>query len=298
VKILVLGGGISAEKAVSERSARAVLKALLELGHEAEYLDPAGQLDVVRQRAKAYDLVMPILHGTGGEDGSIQRVLDEAGATYLGSSAEASELCFDKVRLKELLVKNDIWTPKSQVVTAETFAGCTLTKAPFVLKPAADGSSVGIIIARTLPYDAQKAAELLARYPEMLLEELIEGVEITVPVLGEIALPVVEIVPPAGGEFDYENKYNGATTELCPPRNVSAEVQEQAQRLAERIHHLANARHLSRTDMIVTPAGRLYVLEINTLPGLTDQSLFPKGAAAAGIDWTALVARLVGLAAR
>src|SRR5439155_118541 len=124
-----------------------------------------------------------------------------------------------------------------------------------------------------------------AKYDQMLLEELIEGVEITVPVLGDKALPVVEIVPPEGGEFDYDNKYNGRTQEICPARSISAKTQEQAQRLAERIHRLAGARHLSRTDLMVSADGKLYVLEINTIPGLTAQSLIPKSAAAAGLSW-------------
>lgn len=298
MNILVLGGGNSPEREVSQRSAAAVQAALVELGHDVSYADPAEGDAAVQVAAREVELVFPILHGVGGEDGSVQRLLDEVGVAYLGSDVAASELCFDKERLKGLLRENDILTPRGEVVDAESFGRSELAKAPFVLKPVADGSSMGMLIARELPYDAARAQELLAKHDEMLLEELIVGVEITVPVLDVTALPVIEIVPPEGGEFDYENKYNGATREICPAEHVSTEVQARAQRLAERIHALARARHLSRTDMIVADDGRVYVLEINTLPGMTAQSLFPQSAAVAGLPWVKLVERFVELTRR
>jgi D-alanine-D-alanine ligase len=296
MKILVLGGGNSSEREVSLRSSLAVKQALIEAGFDVDTADPADGTEAVLAAAERCDLVFPILHGTGGEDGAIQRLLDDTGKPYLGSGAAASELCFDKARLKDVLVENDILTPKSELVTAESFARSPLINQPFVLKPVADGSSVGTMIVEALPYDSDQAMNLLEQYGRMLLEEMIIGTEITVPVLGETALPVIEIVPPEGKVFDYENKYNGATSELCPPLHVSAELQERAQRLAERVHTVSGARHLSRTDMIITETGAIYVLEINTLPGMTITSLFPKAAAVAGMDWKQLAAKLVALA--
>jgi D-alanine-D-alanine ligase len=296
MKILVLGGGNSPEREVSLRSAAAVREALVELGHEVVAVDPGDGMDTVKAAARECELALPILHGTGGEDGSIQRVLEEAGVPYLGAGVAASELCFDKARLKDLLVAHDILTPQSEMVDATTFERSELVKRPFVLKPNDGGSSVDMLLARKLPFDAERARELLERYGTMLLEELIEGVEITVPVLGAKALPVIEIVPPEGGEFDYENKYNGKTAEICPAESLSAEQQKQAQRLAERVHELAGVRHVSRTDIMMTGDGQMYVLEINTIPGMTAQSLLPKSAAAAGMSWVQLVARLVELA--
>ncbi len=298
MKILVLGGGNSSEREVSLRSSAAVSVALTAIGHAVEMADPTDGEEAVMAAVERNELVFPILHGTGGEDGTIQRLLDTAGKPYLGSDAAASELCFDKVRLKTVLVDNGILTPKSEVVTTASFGTSGLAKAPFVLKPVADGSSVGTMIVKSLPYNSEQAAVLLQGYGQMLLEELIVGIEITVPVLGAAALPVIEIVPPAGKVFDYENKYNGATSELCPPLHVSPELQNRAQRLAEEVHSVSGARHLSRTDMIITPGGQIYVLEINTLPGMTATSLLPKSAAAAGLDWSKLAARLVELAAR
>lgn len=131
--------------------------------------------------------------------------------------------------------------------------------------------------------------DALRRHKEMLIEELIDGAEITVGVLNNEALPVVEIIPPKDQEFDYENKYNGATQELCPPENISAGVQTRAQALAVEVHAITQCRHLSRTDMMIDADGELYVIDTNTIPGLTDQSLYPKAASAAGYSWKKLI---------
>jgi len=295
MKILLLGGGTSPEREVSLRSAGAVRQALEQQGHEVVWVDPQDGREAVLTAAQGCAIALPILHGEGGEDGTIQQLLEEAHLPYLGADAAASALCFDKARLKELLRQHDILTPASEVVTAATLTNSPLTKRPFVLKPVDGGSSVDTMLVRTLPYDVAAAQTLLKKYDRMLLEELIEGVELTVPVLGDEAMPVIEIVPPPGGEFDYDNKYNGQTQELCPPPSLNAEQQAQAQRLAEQVHQLAGVRHLSRTDIMMTRDGRMYVLEINTLPGLTEQSLVPKSAAAAGLDWPTFVAKLVAL---
>jgi D-alanine-D-alanine ligase len=129
----------------------------------------------------------------------------------------------------------------------------------------------------------------------MLIEGLIDGQEITVSILGEVALPVIEIVPPANEEFDYENKYNGKTQELCPPQNVSEAIQKEAQNLAIKVQKILGVRHLSRVDMMLR-GDQLYILEINTMPGLTDQSLFPKSARVAGLDMAQLSHKLLVLA--
>jgi D-alanine-D-alanine ligase len=297
MKILVLGGGVSGEREVSLRSAAAVVEALKTRGHEVTQLDPRDDGAELPVAMAACDVVLPILHGAGGEDGSIQAVIEAAGRPYLGSGVTASKLAFDKVAFKEALAKQGLPTPKYEVVDAAGFERSGLRARPFVLKPVDGGSSLDTFMVRDVRQLPAVLAPTLARYGKMLLEELVEGVEITVAVLGEETLPVVEIVPPAGGEFDYENKYNGVTAELCPPQHVSAAVQERAQRLAEEVHRLVGCRHLSRTDLMVMSDGALTVLEINTMPGLTDQSLFPKAAAAAGIDWEHLVERFVEMAA-
>jgi D-alanine--D-alanine ligase len=297
MKILVLGGGSSHEREISLMSAAAVREALVELGHEVGYFDTKDRLDEVADKARKYDLVMPILHGGAGEDGTVQRELDKSGVAYLGTGAEASEVCFDKARFKELVASHGIPVARGEVVTKESLPMSELVKRPFVLKPVADGSSVDTFIERSMPVDLTQFDDVFGRQGRMLLEELIEGVEITVPVLGDAALPVIEIVPPEGKEFDFENKYNGATQELCPPEHVSAAAQAQAQRYAELVHEVAGCRHLSRTDFIIRPDDSIVCLETNTLPGMASACLFPKSAAAAGLGWKDLVARCVELAA-
>lgn len=267
----------------------------MELGHDVTFIDRREDDQAIIEAAASCDMVFPILHGAGGEDGTIQRLLDRTGKPYLGSGAEASALCFDKAKLIDVISQVGVRTPAGELVTAETLTKSTLVNSPFVLKPVADGSTVGCYIARQLPYDEAKVMDLLNRYGAMLLEELVIGTELTVPVLGTKALPVIEIVPPQGEEFDYENKYNGATAELCPPQHIDEASQRAAQKLAEKVHELAGARHLSRTDMMLRPDGKLVVLEINTMPGMTSQSLYPKSAAVAGYSWTKLLSEFIRL---
>lgn len=299
MNILVLGGGSSPERDVSLRSASAVRDALTELNHDVTYLDPA-KITKSKLLAAAHgcDVTLPVLHGAGGEDGSLQQLFDKAGIRYLGSNPEACRLTFNKTVFKETLRRHTLPTPAYEIVTADSFAGSPLARQPFVLKPLEGGSSIDTFIVRVLPYDNRPLQTALAHYGKMLLEELIEGQEVTVGILDEKPLPVIEIIPPAHGEFDYTNKYNGSTAELCPPKNVSQQLQRQAQKLALKIHQAAGCRHLSRTDIMISRGGDLSIIDTNTIPGLTAQSLFPKAAREAGYQWIDLVGTFVQLAAR
>jgi len=299
MQYLVLGGGVSPEKEVSARSATAVQTALESLGHTVEYLNPAttSQKDIVAA-AKGCDGVFPILHGVGGEDGTLQALFEREAIPYFGPDTIACQNTFDKVVFKKILEAHGIPTPRWSVVSAQTFTTEPLTEAPFVIKPISGGSSIDTFIVRGLPFDATPIIEALSRYDTMLVEELIEGDEITVGVLENEALPVVEIIPPLDKEFDYENKYNGATRELCPPEHVSAELQQKAQALALTVHVTTQCRHLSRTDMLIDTDGNLFVIDTNTIPGLTSQSLYPKAATTAGYNWTELVKRFASLFAQ
>lgn len=292
----VLGGGISPEKEVSHRSATAVKEGLEALGHTVTYLDPNSlPLDDLLAVVRQSDGVFPILHGLGGEDGSLQGYFSAKGIPYFGPDATACANTYDKVVFKKILEAHGIATPRWNTVSVGSFAEEPLTKAPFVLKPIGGGSSIDTFIVRSLPFDSEPLLEALARYDTMLIEELVEGSEITVGVLENEVLPVVEIIPPTDSEFDYENKYNGATTELCPPKNVSEAIQTQAQTLALAVHSVTQCRHLSRTDILINAQGKLFVIDTNTIPGLTSQSLFPKAAQVAGYDWVALVERFTKL---
>lgn len=295
MKVLVLLGGNSPEREVSLRSGTSVRDALTDGGHKVFIYDPQSGYEGLDKYAGKVDCVFPILHGAGGEDGQVQEELEKRGFKYLGSDSKTSKLCFDKVEFKKILNKLSISTPQSEVATKESFAKSALTGRPYVLKPVNGGSTIDAFIIRK-PQTQSIDAAVFDKYPRMLLEELIFGTEITVPVLGNKALPVIEIIPPEGKEFDYENKYNGATVEICPPKNVPQDKQKEAQSLAEKIHREVGARHLSRTDIIIDESGKLWVLELNTMPGLTSQSLFPKAAQEAGYSLEGLAEKFLELA--
>lgn len=293
--VLVLHGGTSSERAVSLRSGAAVISALKAAGFEVAEHDYEGMLPAQITQA----VVFPVLHGAGGEDGAVQAQLDRAGACYVGSGVASSELCFNKQVYREFLKEHGLPVADGGLVTAESFAQSALANAPYVLKPFDGGSSVDTIIARD-PRTISEAtlANCFNHHPQMLLETMVDGVELTVGVLGGETLPVIEIIPPVNGEFDYENKYNGQTIELCPPRHIPQKAQEEARALALEIHNLCGCADFSRTDMIYGPDGSLTVLETNTIPGMTDQSLMPKAAAAAGYSFESLVENLVLMAWR
>lgn len=295
ISVLLLAGGNSDEREVSLRSGASVKTALLTAGYHVKEFDPAQPL--TKNETENCDVAFPVLHGIGGEDGTIQTRLDELNIPYVGTGSEASALCFDKWRYKQLLVKNNLPTPRGELLDQAGFWQSGISKGRFVLKPNDGGSSVDTLIARQAgQVDKQTVAGLFQKHPEMLLEELIEGTEITLSVLGEEALPVIEIIPPADGEFDYENKYNGKSQEICPPEHVSQELQAKAQELSVNIHKLTGCRDFSRTDIMIDQEGNLFVLETNTIPGMTDQSLFPKAAHTAGIEMPELVDRLIKMA--
>jgi D-alanine-D-alanine ligase len=228
----------------------------------------------------------------------LQAQLETRKARYVGSDSSSSALCFDKWRYREFIVDvQNMPMARGAQVQVDNYASHPIAGGPYVLKPIEGGSSIDTYIVRDpviAPFG--QIADTFHRHPTMLLEQLIVGTELTVGILKDQALPVIEIIPPADGEFDYENKYNGATQELCPPLHISVPVQQAAQALALRAHQETGCRDFSRTDIMCDANNNLYILETNTIPGLTDQSLFPKMAATAGIDMPALCDTLVQLA--
>lgn len=292
--VIVLCGGTSDEREISQRSGASVARALETAGHRVAELDPANGLPADKLRAA--DAVFPVLHGAGGEDGVLQQRLDDLGVAYVGSGVKASELCFDKWQYKQFLRSSGLPTPNGRLLDITSFWASPLSTRTFVLKPNDGGSSVDTFIHRGGSVPKETIADIYSRHPKMLLEELVEGIEITVAVLGGQPLPVIEIIPPESGEFDYENKYNGKSQELCPPEHVDGGIQRQAQELALRAHNITGCRDFSRTDIMLTALGELWILETNTIPGMTDQSLLPKAAATAGITMPELCDRLVRMA--
>lgn len=293
MNIVVLAGGTSGEREVSLRSGAAVAKALESKGHVVTMVDPRDGLDAIGEP----DVVFPALHGAGGEDGTVQIELEKRGIPCVGADSVASALCFDKWAYRAKLQEAGLPIAKGEMVDIDGFEESSLARRPYVLKPVDGGSTIDTFIVRDPEAaDKQKIRDALESHGEMLLEELVEGIEITVAVLDSTPLTPVEIIPPEGGEFDYENKYNGKTRELCPPEHLDDTAQALAKDLALKAHKLTDCQDLSRTDIIVREDGSQIILETNTLPGMTDQSLYPKAAAASGIPFDELIDRLVRMA--
>jgi D-alanine-D-alanine ligase len=296
MKVLVLHGGDSPEREVSFRSAKSVIHGLEAIGVAYQTYDPLNGLDGLKQACKGCDIVLPILHGKNGEDGVVQDALDDIGIRYLGADGKVSRITIDKVKTHEVLEANGIKMPRYEVVTKDSFSKSILSSKPYVLKPIFGGSSIDTVIVRQITNEKTKLSlDKLDNYQSMLLEELIDGIEISAPVLDQTALPVIYIQPPEGGEFDYLNKYNGKSLEICPAPvdKVSEKIQKEIQSIVENAHKILSVRHLSRSEFIVDSNNQIYMLELNTIPGLTDASLFPKGASAVGINMNDLVDKFV-----
>jgi D-alanine-D-alanine ligase len=294
--VIILTGGNSSEREICLRSGTAIQNALIDLGHKVKMIDYNDDIEDYKNELVEADVVIPALHGKGGEDGTLQAKLESLDVCFVGSNSVSSALCMDKWQYK-LHIKNEILTADGELFDMESLWNSKFINKPFVIKPNDGGSSIDTFIVKDIEkIDREKISEAFSRNDQMLIEELISGIEITAGVLGNKSLPIVEIIPPADSEFDYENKYNGKTKELCPPANISIQDQEKAQNIALKTHQLCGCRDLSRTDMIVTPTGKIYVIETNTFPGMTDQSLFPKEAAVDGIQWNDLVEQLIDMA--
>lgn len=298
VRVAVVMGGTSAEREVSIQSGSAVLRALHDLGYDARSLDyDARFVDAVRELQP--DVVFNALHGPGGENGQIQALLDYLEISYTGSGMEASSLAMDKHLTKKLLSAEGLPTPAWDLFD---LSGGTLPllpgslDLPLVVKPRSEGSSVGLEIVRTHEAWTQAMVRAAHDYEEIIAEEYVNGRELTCGVLGEEALPIVEIVPNRDEFYTYEAKYEpGGSTHIVPAR-INDDLAARMQMLALSAHRLIGLRDYSRTDFMVSAEGRPYILEINSLPGFTATSLIPDACASIGIGFAALVDRLVGYA--
>jgi D-alanine-D-alanine ligase len=285
-------GGPSAEREVSLRSGAAVAKALRSLGHDVTEVDPKdGQFDLPRKT----DVVFLALHGTYGEDGTVQRRLDKLGALYTGCDAESSRIAFDKVLTKKRCVETKVPTAKYLVVNSKTVPWPKSWQPPLVVKPVRQGSSVGLQFVEQVGNWQPALAEALKHDSEVLVEEKIAGRETTVGILGGEPLPIVEVRPKTGG-YDYKNKYTAGRTEYFCPAEFDAATAKRIQDAALGAFRAVGGRDYARVDVMVRPGGEPVVLEVNTLPGMTETSLLPKAAAAAGLDYAQLCQRMVDLA--
>lgn len=293
LRVAVLAGGDSAEREVSLHSGRAVFAALQRLGYEATLLDPTelllggASLEALTGPNRP-DLCFLAAHGGSAESGAYQGLLECLHLPYTGSGILASALALDKHRAKQAMADAGLPVPAGVLLTDGAYAG--LPDPPLVVKPNRQGSTVGLSFVET-PEELPPALERARPYGEVLVEEWVRGVEISVPVLGGQAMLPVEIVP-ASGRYDFASKYEpGATDEICPAR-ISERESQLAAEYALTAHQALGCRGLTRTDMIVAE-GRIVCLEVNTLPGMTSTSLVPKSASTAGICFDQLVGAIV-----
>ena len=303
LRVALLSGGISAEREISLKSGYQVSRALDKDRYEVVRYDPRDDLVRLARDSKTIDVALIILHGRFGEDGTIQGFLESLNVRYQGSGVLGSALAMNKILSKERYQHAGLpVAPYLVVEQGRNDDPNIITKHlsfPVVVKPESEGSSIGLSIAHTKD-ELRSALELAWRCDRRcLVEKYLEGIEITVGVLGNnelCALPLVEIIPmPPHKFFDYEAKYiPGRTEEICPAR-LSEKLTRKAQQYAIRAHKALYCRGYSRTDMIVTDDD-IYVLETNTIPGMTETSLFPKAAAEAGYSFSALLDKLIELA--
>ncbi len=301
-RIGVLMGGQSSERDVSLRTGAAVHRALVRRGYDAVTIDvgPTLSRDLRDQKVAIAFLA---LHGPGGEDGSVQGFLETLGIPYTGSGIQASAVGMHKVTTKTILAAHGIPVPAGTVirrgekVSSAQMLRVTKLRWPVVVKPASEGSTIGVTIVRK-PSQWSEALALAHRYDrDAMVEAYIPGHEVTVSLLGRqdeapLVLPAVEIVAP-GGFYDFAAKYEKGKTQYLCPAPLSVSVTREIRAFALRTYEVLGCAGAARVDFRITPRGRPYVLEINTVPGMTETSLLPMAAAQAGIGYEELTERIL-----
>ena len=301
-RIGVLMGGQSSEREVSLRTGAAVHRALCRRGYDAVTIDVGPTLSRDLQEQKVA-LAFLALHGPGGEDGSIQGFLETLGIPYTGSGVHASAVGMHKVTTKTVLGAHGIPVPGGLVIkrgermsSAQALRSAKL-RWPVVVKPASEGSTIGVTIVRK-PSQWEQAVALAHRYdPDAMVEAYIPGHEVTVSLLGRLdesplVLPAVEIVAP-NGFYDFSAKYEKGKTRYLCPAPLGSVVTKQIKNLALQTYTVLGCAGAARVDFRITPRGRPYVLEINTVPGMTETSLLPMAAGEAGVDYEELTERIL-----
>ena len=288
--VAVLLGGPGSEREVSLWSGEAVANALKERGakvilcevHDA-HIDLPDEIDIA----------FNVIHGSFGEDGQLQVILEEQGIPYTGEGVKGSMVAFDKILSKRCFVKAGVPTPAFELIRQGEHPKM---KAPYVIKPPQQGSTVGIhIIKEENEEIISEALQDAFQYgKELLVEEYVEGKELTVGILGDSALPVVEIRPHEG-VYDYKSKYTKGATDYLVPAPLEASLTEEIQNIALEAHRSLGLSIYSRVDIMLGKDGKIQVLEVNTIPGMTETSLLPKAAAASGLDFSELCAKVIEL---
>jgi D-alanine-D-alanine ligase len=293
-KIAVLMGGPGSERDVSLATGRGVAKALRSLSYDVSEVDVRDEnFDV----PPGTELAFLTIHGTFGEDGQLQRILNSRGIPYTGDDARGSEAAFNKIESKKKFEAAGVTSPRWEVISANERPTLQI---PLVIKPPRQGSTVGVQIVKSVEQlkNALQEAGKLDR--ELLVEEFIAGRELTIGILGDEALPILEIIP-KGGFYDFNNKYpflnpsaGGGAEHVCPAK-IDPALARKIQDLALRAFRTLGLRVYARVDVILPESGEPTVLEANTIPGMTEASLLPEAAAAAGISYPQLCARIIEL---
>ena len=293
-KIAVLMGGPGSERDVSLATGRGVSKALRSLGVEVVDVDVRDENFPL---PKDVDLAFITIHGTFGEDGQLQKILEDRDVSYTGDGVEESRIAFDKLLTKEKFRQHNVVTPEWEVVDVGQRPRIPV---PLVVKPPRQGSTVGVVIVKS-ENEVESGMKEAAKYDrKLLVEKFVSGRELTIGILGDQALPILEIIP-KGGFYDFNTKYPflnpqaGASAEHVCPANVEADLTKKIQELALRAFRALGLLVYGRVDVLLSDKGEPFVLEVNTIPGMTEASLLPEAAAAAGISYVDLCLRIIEL---
>ena len=292
-KVAVLMGGMSAEREISLNSGGAVLNALLTNEVDAHAVD-VGE-NVIQQLTEGqYDCVFNMLHGRGGEDGVIQGALELLGLPYTGSGVMASALGMDKLKTKEIWLANELPTPAYYVVDSNTSPEDVLKKLrlPIIIKPMREGSSIGISKVSVKEDLAEAMKNALQYDSSVLAEQWIEGDEYTAGIIGDVSLPLIRLET-SNTFYDYDAKYQSNSTQYHCPCELDVGQERALQELAIKAFNAVGASDWGRVDLMVDGDDKAYLIEVNTLPGMTDHSLVPIAAKQAGIDFNHLVMKIL-----
>lgn len=300
MKIVVLAGGQSSEREVSLVTGKAVRVALRDLGHEVIEIDPGFDLphQLWEQARQGCQFVWNALHGAGGEDGTVQAMLDWLNLPYQGSGYLASALAMDKWVAKQIFAAADIPTPQWIAIASPSqspsWQDCVdRLSAPVIVKATATGSTVGIAIARTEAEFDRALTESLTHGDRAFVEQFIPGSEITCSIVDDLVMPSIEIVPLSSDFYDYESKYAPGGSRHAIPPDLDPDVLAHAEAVAKRAYDALHCAGLARVDIRIDEQGQPWVLEVNTLPGMTPTSLSPDAAAALGWKFQDLIERVL-----
>jgi len=295
MKIGVLLGGLSREREISLRTGKAIRKALVEKGYTACCIDVGRDIAEKLMKEKI-EIAFIALHGRYGEDGTIQGMLELMGIPYTGSGVLASALCLHKIMAKKILLHENIPTPPFEFLKREEVEKEALGKIslplPLVVKPAREGSTIGISIVRR-EEELPRALKEAGKYDEeILIEAFMKGKEITVGILNDIPLPIIEIAP-RSGFYDYHSKYTKGETEYIIPARILREKYLHAQEISLRAFQALGCSGCARVDLMTDEEGNPFVIDVNTMPGMTETSLLPKAAEFVGISFGELAERIL-----